>query len=406
MILLGPDYVYETNIFANGIINKGILQGDLIIQGTGDPTISNRFISGNPTIIFEKWVDSLLALGIKKIDGNLLGDDSFFDNIGLGKGWFWDNESLWFSAPSGALSFNDNIIEIKIIPSQINFPAKIELTPQTNYVTIISKVITTDNNEEQSIKVTRLRGSNLISITGKIKKNSQPILENVSIFDPTMYFLTVFKEVLEKKGITITGKTGDIKNFDKIIISENLIPLLTHHSVPLKLIIKELNKNSNNFYAEQILKTIGYEIYGFGTAENGIKACKDLFNQMGLNSDNILMVDGSGLSQLNLVTPRQIVNLLSYIYKSNLFNYFFDSLPIAGKDGTLKDRMIKTSAQNNVHAKPGYNIHTSALSGYVKTISGELLAFSIIINNYLSPSSLANYIQDNICNKLANFVRN
>ncbi|MEG8947404.1 D-alanyl-D-alanine carboxypeptidase/D-alanyl-D-alanine endopeptidase [Rosettibacter firmus] len=406
LILLGPDYVYETNLFANGTIKNGVLQGDLIIQGTGDPTISNRYYPGSEVKIFEDWADSLLAKGILKIDGDIIGDDSGFENGGLGKGWLIDNESYWFSAPSGALCFNDNSIEIIVKPGQQNFPASVELNPNTQYVNIIGGVITVDNSEEQLIKCNRLRGTNLISVTGKIKKNSKPIIENISISNPTMYFLTVFKEVLERKGIIVTGKLTSIGNSERMIIYQNLIPLLTHQSVPLKTIIKELNKNSNNFYAEQILKTIGYEIYGYGTTENGIKASKDLFKQIGIDPDNLVMVDGSGLSQLNLITPRQVVNLLSYIYKSNIFNYIYDSLPIAGVDGTLSQRMNKTTCENNVRAKPGFNLNSSALSGYVKTISGELLAFSIMINNFLAPPSLINYIQDNICNKLSNFVRN
>lgn len=406
LILLGPNYVYETNLFANGIIKNGSLEGDLIIQGSGDPTISNRFFPGSITNIFENWADSLITKGITKINGNVYGDDTNFDNIGLGKGWAWENESYWFSAPSGALSFNDNSIEIRISPTDINFPANIKVIPETKYVTLISKVVTVGNSEEQSIKVSRLRGTNLISISGKIKKNSSTIVENVSISDPTMFFLTILKEVFEKKGITITGKIGSINSSEKIIFSQNLTPLIVHQSVPIKLIIKELNKNSNNFYAEQLLKTIGFEVYGYGSTENGVKACRELFNEMGINPENMMMVDGSGLSQLNLVTPRQIVNLLSYMHKSELFNYFYDSLPIAGVDGTLSNRMIKTAAQNNVRAKAGFNVNTSTLSGYVKTVSGEMLSFSILINNFLAPSSLANYILDNVCNKLANFIRN
>lgn len=406
LILLGPNYVYETNLFANGIIKNGSLEGDLIIQGSGDPTISNRFFPGSITNIFENWADSLITKGITKINGNVYGDDTNFDNIGLGKGWAWENESYWFSAPSGALSFNDNSIEIRISPTDINFPANIKVIPETKYVTLISKVVTVGNSEEQSIKVSRLRGTNLISISGKIKKNSSTIVENVSISDPTMFFLTILKEVFEKKGITIAGKIGSINSSEKIIFSQNLTPLIVHQSVPIKLIIKELNKNSNNFYAEQLLKTIGLEVYGYGSTENGVKACRELFNEMGINPENMMMVDGSGLSQLNLVTPRQIVNLLSYMHKSELFNYFYDSLPIAGVDGTLSNRMIKTAAQNNVRAKAGFNVNTSTLSGYVKTVSGEMLSFSILINNFLAPSSLANYILDNVCNKLANFIRN
>lgn len=406
LILLGHNYVYETNIFANGTIKNGVLNGDLIIQGSGDPTISNRFFHGTITNIFEKWADSLLAKGIKQITGNIVGDDSNFDNQGLGKGWSWDNESYWFSAPSGALSFNDNCVEVKISPTEINFPASVEINPTTKYVNVLSKVITVHNNDEQNVKVARLRGTNVIVVSGKIRKNSSAVIENIAVSDPTMFFLTVFKEVLDKKGITVLGKIGSINTSEKIIISQNLIPLINHQSVPLRLIIKEINKNSNNFYAEQLLKTIGYEIYGYGTTENGIKACRDFFSQIGLNTDDIKMVDGSGLSQLNLVTPRQIVNLLGYMYKSDNLKYFYDSLPIAGVDGTLSDRMLKSEAQGNVRAKTGYNANASSLSGYIKTASGDILAFSIIMNNFLSPVNLINYIQDNICIKLANFVSN
>jgi len=148
------------------------------------------------------------------------------------------------------------------------------------------------------------------------------------------------------------------------------------------------------------------EIYNFGTVDNGVKACKDLLNTMGINPDNFVMADGSGLSQLDLVTPRDIVKILTFMSKSDDFQDFYNSLPIAGVDGTLIDRMKKTPAENNVHAKAGYNNNVSSLSGYLKTISGEPLVFSMIVNNYLAPLALANYIQDNVCHRLVNFNRN
>ena len=406
MILLGSDFTYETNFYVNGDIEKGLLKGDLIIQGSGDPTISNRFYEGSHTKIFEDWADSLKARGIWAITGNIYGDDSYFDNIGLGKGWTLDYESSWFEAPSGALSYDDNSIGIKIEPTEINHPAKISIIPETKFIQLAPKVITVDENSEQSVSIQRLRGTNLISVTGNIKKDSKPVSEHVSITDPTMFFLTVLKEVFEQKGIIVKGKIGGIDTAEKNIQSDDLTPIFTHRSVPLKMILKELNKNSNNFYAEQILKTIGLEIYNFGTIENGVKACNDFFNTMGINPESMVMADGSGLSRLNLVTPRQIVNLLSYMSKRDEFSKFYESLPIAGVDGTLIDRMKRTSAENNVRAKAGYNNNVSALSGYLKTVSGEQLVFSILVNNYLVPPALANYIEDNVCHRLVNFIRN
>ncbi|PKL82096.1 MAG: D-alanyl-D-alanine carboxypeptidase/D-alanyl-D-alanine-endopeptidase [Ignavibacteriae bacterium HGW-Ignavibacteriae-3] len=406
LLLLGPEFSYETHLLINGDLDRGVLKGDLIIQGSGDPSLSNRFDEGYPTKIFEKWADTLKAKGIWIINGNIVGDDSAFDDIGYGRGWMWDYESEWFAAPSGALSYNDNNITVKIEPGEANFPAKVTLIPYTKFVTLIPKVGTLNESGETRISVKRLRGTNHIEVKGVVRSDSNPIQENVSITDPTMFFLTVLREVFERKGIVVRGNTINLNSYEKNIISDDLTPVYVHKSVPLKKIIKELNKNSNNFYAEQLLKTIGLEIYNFGSIENGVKASQELFNTMGINTENMVMADGSGLSLLDLVTPRQIVNLLSFMYKTDEFSKFYESLPIGGVDGTLINRMKKTSAENNVRAKAGYNNNVSSLSGYLKTLSGEQIAFSIIVNNYLAPSALANYIEDNVCNRLVNFTRN
>ena len=231
LLLLGPEFLYETNFYVNGDLEKGVLKGDLIIQGSGDPTISNRFYEGNQTKIFEDWADTLKARGIWVVKGNIYGDDSFFDNVGLGNGWTWDYESSWFAAPSGALSFNDNSVEIKIEPSEINFPSKVSLKPYTKYTSVISKVTTVDENTESSVSVVRQRGTNQIRVTGTINKDSKPIIEHVSISDPTMFFLTVLREVFERKGIVIQGRIGNLDSSEKNIIPDDLTPLYTHKSV-------------------------------------------------------------------------------------------------------------------------------------------------------------------------------
>ncbi|MFA3781893.1 D-alanyl-D-alanine carboxypeptidase/D-alanyl-D-alanine-endopeptidase [Melioribacteraceae bacterium 4301-Me] len=406
LLLLGSNYKYITQLFTNGELKDSTLNGDLILVGSGDPTISNRFTGGSSTKIFEDWADTLLSKGIKYINGNLVGDNSAFDNVGLGKGWPWDNLSDWFSAPSSAISFNDNTVEIDVFPSEVNFPAKVSIDPNTSYVKIIPKVITVAGNDKTKIQVTRQQGTGLITVAGKINVQEDKYIYHVAIEDPVMYTLTVLKETFEKKGISINGYITDIKNFHKRISYDNLLPLIKHFSVPVYEMIKETNKNSNNFYAEQLLKTIGLELFNYGSTENGVKACNELFKNMGINPDNMVMADGSGLSRLNLVTPRQIVNLLSYMYKTNEFEKFYASLPIAGVDGTLVNRMRKTNAENNVRAKGGYNIATSSLSGYLRTTAGEPIAFSMIVNNYLVPTTLAIYVQDNACQRLINFNRN
>jgi len=403
--ILGSNYKYQTTFLANGEFLRGTLKGDLIIKGSGDPSFSNRFFS-NAVKVFEDWADTLKSKGIYEITGNIFGDDSAFDNNSYGKGWSLDYESSWFAAPTSALSFNDNTIDIIIEPNEINYPAKINIQPDTKFVTIYQNVTTADESAESNVRVFRVRGTNIININGQIARGTKPIVEHISISNPTLYFLTVFKEVLEKSGIVIRGKIGRLEDSGKNIIQNNLVPIFNHTSVPLRLIIREMNKDSYNFYAEQIIKTIGLEESDLGTVDNGVKACKNIFNNMGINSEGMVIADGSGLSRLNLVTPRQIINLLTYMYKHDEFEKYFESLPIAGIDGTLAERMKRTNAQNNVHAKPGYNEFVSSLSGYLKTVTGEQLVFSIIINNFLTQPALANYIQDNVCQRLINFNRN
>lgn len=403
LLTLGSKYKYQTDLLANGVLLRGTLKGDLIIQGSGDPTISNRFVQGSVTKIFEDWADTLKAKGIYEITGNIYGDDSFFDNLEFGKGWLVDYESNWFAAPTNALSFNNNVIQIVIEPTQINFPAKVYTVPQTNYVSIVSGVFTKDEIYQSDISIFRMKGTNIIQVKGGISINDKSISKQIAVINPSLFFLTVLKETFEKKGIIVRGRVATISD-EKINVSyDNLIPIYSHYSVQLKYIIKEMNKNSNNFYAEQILKTIGLEQNDFGTIENGVNACIKYFNQMGINMEQIVLADGSGLSRLNLVTPRQIVNLLSFMYKNE---DFYESLPIAGVDGTLIDRMKKTIAEGNVKAKPGFSENVSALSGYLKTVSGEPLVFSMIVNNFLVTPVLANYIQDNVCQRLINFSRN
>jgi serine-type D-Ala-D-Ala carboxypeptidase/endopeptidase (penicillin-binding protein 4) len=406
LLLLNEKFFYETRLYLNGEIRNGKVAGDLIVKGYGDPTISSKFIEGGAVKLFEKWADSLKARGINEILGNIIGDDSAFDNEPLGKGWEVDNEQFFFSAESGALSLNDNCIHITIKPSSVGEPAIILLDPETAYVKIEDRIITVPQNEEEGISFTRTQGTNNIIFRGRIRKNTKMMSEYVTITDPTKYFLTVFREVVESRGIKFNGEIKSIKECTTKPDEDDWVLLYDHRSLYLKDIVKETNKNSNNYFAEQLIKTIGYKRFNIGSVENGLKACRDLFNDMGVNLDNMNMVDGSGLSHMNMVTPRHIINLLSYMYKSEAHDPFYNSLSIAGIDGSLSSRMRRTSAENNVHAKPGYNAGVSALSGYVRTREGEPLVFCMIVNNYLVPSALATYIQDLVCIRLANFSRN
>lgn len=406
LLLLGDKFRYETNLYLHGEIRNGKIVGDLIIKGSGDPTISSKFLESGTTRVFEDWADSLKAKGVTEILGDIIGDDSAFDDEVLGRGWESDNEQFWFSAESGALSLNDNCVHVTINPSFIGEPAKLTCVPNTGYVKIDNKIITVAPHDEEGISFERIHGTNEIIFRGKIRKTSKPYSEYVSIAGPTKYFLTVFREVLEKKGFKFSGELLSIKDLTTKLDDEDYILIASHKSILLKDIVKETNKNSNNYFAEQLIKTIGYKNYNLGSVENGLKACRNLFSDMGVNLDNMYLVDGSGLSRINLITPRHMINLLSFMYKSEAFDNFYNSLPVAGIDGSISARMRRTGAENNVRAKPGYNNGVSSLSGYVKTIDGEPLVFCMIVNNYIVPAALATYVQDLVCIRLSNFSRN
>ena len=405
LLLLGPMYRFKTEIYSSGIIDGSILKGDLIIKGFGDPTISGRFNNDDMTKIFRDWADSLLTLGIDEIRGNILGDDNTFDDTGLGDGWSWDYESNWFAAPSGALSFNDNCVDITVKPGLQGDNGILSISPESKYAIVLNKVTTVGRDSNTSVNVYRERGTNIISVYGSIREGDDSLKIYATVNNPTQYFVVTLKDILEKKGIYVSGFASDLDDLTLSTDYSQAKLLFTHHSVFLKDIIKVLNKNSQNFYAEQLLKTIGYEKKGFGSAARGISAVKNTLNNIGINTDNMEIVDGSGLSRLNLISPNQISVLLNYMYKSDVFTYYYNSLPVGGVDGTLANRMRKTRAQNNVRAKTGYINGVRSISGYIFTGDKEPVVFSIIANNFTVPVVLADNLQDLVCIRLANFKR-
>jgi D-alanyl-D-alanine carboxypeptidase/D-alanyl-D-alanine-endopeptidase (penicillin-binding protein 4) len=404
--LLGSGYRYTTNIFAEGEINYSTLEGNLIVQGTGDPTFSGRFYNGNIYKVFDDWADSLLQLGITKIKGNIIGDDDLFDEKGLGEGWSWDYETYWYAAQSSAISFNDNCIDITIFYDKKLDSVIVKYSPQVKGIIVINDVVpVSPGSGSTDIDVYRERGTNIITVSGTFSQGSDTLKTYASVLNPTLFAMMVFKDRLERKGIKVLGYAIDVDDYEKNIDYSKTQYLFSYYSPYLFEIVKVINKGSQNFFAEQLLKTIGLEKKGFGSVENGILACKEWFSEIGLNPDHIIMVDGSGLSHLNRVTPKQIVLLLRYMYATRNFGAFFSSLPVAGVDGTLSRRMKNTRAENSVRAKTGFIGFVRSLSGYAFTADGEPLAFSLIVNNFNVPVKLAENLQDSICVLLSNFKR-
>ena len=403
--VLGKDYKFKTQIYTRGKIDGTVLKGDLIVKGYGDPSISGRFYNDVILQLFSNWADSLLELGIDEISGNLIGDDNSFDDVGLGEGWSWDDESEWYSAPASALSINDNCVDIYIKPGSIGQRAIIEYQPVNKYATIINKVLTTSKDSTESITIRRERGTNIITVYGCIKENSSTKKYYSTVNNPTQYFMVLLKDILQKKGIVVNGFAVDADDLTEILDYNNAKLIFTNYSPPLSTLIRVINKDSNNFFSEQLLKILGFEKERIGSAKKGVKVVKKFLDSIGVDTDNLVMVDGSGLSRLNLISPRQIVGILSYMQRNDNYDLYYNSLPTAGVDGTLANRLQKTNAENNVRAKTGFVDGVRSLSGYMYTGDKELVAFSMILNNTTVPIKLAENLQDLVCIRLSNFRR-
>ncbi len=406
-MLLTPEYRYMTRLMTNGEIRDSVLVGDLIVVGSGDPTISGRFDSGNVTITFTQWTDSLKMLGIKSIKGNIIGDDNCFDDDFYGTGWSADYETDYYAAQINGLPFNDNCIDITIVPTDsAGQSCSVAVIPNTAYVQIVNQTMTAAPSDSvREIIFERSRGTNVIYVRGTISAGSKPWTESVTVENPTLYTVTVLKEVLESNGIPVGGTPLDGDELRDTLRYDSARQLASYTSPPYSEIMKVINKPSQNFYTEQVVRTIGKEVHGVGSMKNGRKAALPVLAQWGVDTARLRYADGSGLSRLNLVTPSDIVSILSGISKGKYFSAFYESLPIAGVDGSIKHRMKGTSAEGNVHAKTGYIGYVRALSGYVTSRDGEMFVFSMIANHYTVPTSWAEQIQNSVCVALSDFSR-
>lgn len=412
LVKLGPDFSYETDIFLNGkMTTSGKFQGDLIIRGSGDPSIGSRYLqlpNGVQKLReFRSWARSLKNEGISIIEGNIIGDDNYLSDQPLGFGWSWDDEAEWYAAQISALTLHDNCVDILFAPGDsLNDLAGYQIFPKTRYAIIHNYVKTVPANEAEGIHFSRKRGTNELSFYGTIPGNGQPLRKRFTIENPTSFFVAVFKDILANEGIHVQGNALDIDELtDYCYDADDSSRMIQHLSPPLKDILQTVNKKSQNLWTELLLRTLGAEFGENGSSRQGIQAVKSFLKRTGIDPNTISIADGSGLSRHNLVSPLQIITLLRYIRRHQFGEAFYNSLPVAGLDGTLKRRMLGTNAQEKVRAKTGTLNHVKALSGYIQSKDNEEFVFSIIANNYTVPTAMAVNLQDLICERLANFQR-
>ncbi|MDJ0626406.1 MAG: D-alanyl-D-alanine carboxypeptidase/D-alanyl-D-alanine-endopeptidase [Candidatus Caenarcaniphilales bacterium] len=381
--VLGPKYKYKTNIYGKGALKDGIWKGDIYVVGSGDPTISGTEYGGERFYVFRKLTEQLKEYGIEKIEGDLIFNDGLFDRQLIPKGWLWDDLSYYYAVPLSALSFNNNCVDLEVrAKGPVGSRPSISWFPfDTDYVSFVNEQLITNKSFGFDESYQRELGSNTYVLRSNLPRGFVEG-ESLSVNDPTEFFADTFKKYIESQNILVSGNwltDHNLKSFN-----EKYTLLASHKSKPVSELLKRVNKKSDNFYTEQLFKTASAKRYqAQGSTELGIAMVKDLFGKLNVDSDELHLMDGSGLSPNNLISTSQMTEMLIQMKNHKHFDAYEDSLSVAGIDGSLNGRFSRSIIKNKFKGKSGYIEGTRAISGYLTTSKGKKLAVSIITNHFI-----------------------
>jgi D-alanyl-D-alanine carboxypeptidase/D-alanyl-D-alanine-endopeptidase (penicillin-binding protein 4) len=401
---LGWDYRYDTRFVAGGPVAAGVLDGDLIVVGSGDPSLVAA--DGAADRVFGDIAERMKQLGIRTIAGRIVGDDRALDDQMLGFGWSWDDLADDYAAGVSALQFNENAVRATVAPGPAaGNSAAVSLSSSGSGLTIVNAVTTGAPGSPPAITAHRLPGRTRLEFRGSIPLDAAASNLTVSVDNPTLFFVTAFRNALIAHGIDVRGPAVDVDEVNNERAPAGASPLLSYQSAPLSTLALRLMKASQNQYAETFLKTMGAAA-GTPTAAGGRTVAQTILERWGVPAGALIQRDGSGLSRYDYVTPEALVTILTHIDRDERLRGPFEaSLPIAGRDGSLSNRMKGTPAEGNARAKTGSMSNVRALSGYVTTADGEPLAFAIIANNFEVPADAITGATDAIVVRLATFRR-
>jgi serine-type D-Ala-D-Ala carboxypeptidase/endopeptidase (penicillin-binding protein 4) len=403
---LTPDYRFKTSVYATTKLTAaGVIRGDLTIYGRGDPSFAARFNNGDYLKAINDFATRIAAAGVKRVEGDLVGDETYFVGPKYGSGWEWEDLTWYYGAEISSLTINDNALDLFIKPGQsIAAPAVITTGPPDPLLTIVNKVTTASKGTKRELNIHRGLGENTVTIVGNIPIGDPGYTGAVSISHPALLFVYLLRTALAQNGVVITGKsrtTGpvsqpvlppipEIANTIGAPLPKVQFEIATFESPAFGVIAAQTLKPSQNLYTELILRTLGKLTTPPATMppirqtseDLGIEAVKAFLNTAGLRAESLRLNDGSGLSRDDMITAEATVQLLTFMNKHRYADVFRAALPIAGVDGTLRNRMRGTAAESNLRAKTGSLSSAASLGGYVTTAAGEKLAFAIIVNNY------------------------
>lgn len=395
--LLGADYRWRTSVYASAPPDSsGQIAGDLVLYGRGAPDFSSEKTKDGAASMAQ-LADALYRRGVRRVRGRIVGDESYFRGEPLGDGWLWNDVQWYFGAEVSALSVNDNEVRVNITPaSKTDAANSIKLDPATDYLHVRDETNVVESGRPATLGITRGLSDNEVRVWGDFPAGSRGLSVRLSVHQPALWAATLFRRMLEERGISVEGETAlrdarshaEKDGFEPARAVE--LAFVTGQS--LGEIVRSTNKESINLNAELILRTLGKErgpdapdsdpqrMRERGDDKAGLAVVRQWLEQAGVATGNLALHDGSGLSRLDLVTPEATARLLANIARRPVGKVFRESLPIAGRDGTLKFR-LRSPAASRIFAKTGTLSYINSLSGYAITADDEVLAFSIICNN-------------------------
>lgn len=416
--LLGADHKWRTSVYADAEPDAaGAIAGDLVLYGRGAPDLVAQTRNNNDNSL-ARLADDLYNRGVRRVRGNVIGDESYFRGEPLGDGWQWNDIQWYFGAEASALSINGNEVGVNILPpDKTGAPPLVNVSTLDGYVSVQNAMITVNRGERLTVGIKRDLSTNSVRVWGEFPLGSRGFGARLSVHNPALWAAGLFLATLKARGIVVEGKTQQrdsrhppSERFDPARSKELAFVL----SSPLREITRDTNKESVNLNAELILRTLGRERHDMlsapepvgrerGDDEVGLTLIRLWLSRAGIPTGGLALHDGSGLSRLNLVTPESISRLLVAVAKTAVGPAFRESLPISGRDGTLGGRL--RTITDRVSAKTGALTYDNSLSGYLTTTTGEVLAFSVLCNDQTSRRSSTQQI-DRIVSILAEFPPN
>ncbi len=403
---LGWDFTFETTVVTTGTLDSdGVLHGDLILRGSGDPSLGVGDTHAEQTL--DGWAQTIVDQGLRRVDGRLICDDQSIAGTGLGAGWSWDYLSAGYAAPVAGLQVNENAAQVTMTPGQAaGQAAAVVLAPAESGLTIVGTVTTAPAGSPVSVSLERTRGETVVRASGSIPLGPD-VVRYVAVDRPALYAARMFASALSRRGIAL-GDTAvpihDLATPSPPDATETV--RVRYRSPPLRELAVTMMKTSSNLYAETLLATVGRAPGEPASFERGRAAIREQLAAWTVPADAVVVSDGSGLSRYDYVTADAIVAILSRMYQDVRHkDAWLAALPVAGVDGTMRDRFKASAAAGQVRAKTGTISNVRALSGYVPTADGEWLAFSMIVNNVTAPGPEITAPIDQAVNRLAAFRR-